>query len=247
MAKGEKRFSVGGRNVKRYTNEPFPAGEHGLVIAKGWEVKAPGAGSKSGLRYVNGYFTVPGVGEGRRLYHMFFVDLSEGSDGEAMVDRGGGVTEFIKALGLTDIPVGITKMKKKDGTVVDCLDPNQLANWLNSLDGTELTAKVKVEKRNDDPEKKQNRVDFFVEAEGSAEEEDGGGLEDDEEETDLDADEDEDAEESDDEEEADLDEDDEEEADEDEEPEEEEEEKPAPKKKVKKAAPAPAAKKKSKK
>lgn len=251
MAKGEKRFSVGNRKTKRYENDPVPAGEHTLVVGKGWEVRAAGPNSKSGLRYVNGYFTVPEVAEGKRQYHMFFIDMSPGSDDVAMVDRQGGVTEFIKALGLSDIPVGVVQMKKKDGTTVDVLNPKQLCDWLNSLDGTELRGKVKLEKRQDDPDTKQSRIDFFVEADESASDEDGGGLED-EDETDLDEDEAEESEESDedsideDDEETDDDEDeDEDEADE-EEPE-EEEEKPAKKKAKPKVKKAPAAKKKGKK
>lgn len=265
MAKGEKRFSVGNRKTKRFDNDPVPAGEHTLVVGKGWEVRAAGKESKSGLRYVNGYFVVPEVAEGKRQYHMFFIDMSEGSDGTAMVDRQGGVTEFIKALGLTDIPVSVIQMKKKDGTTVDVLNPKQLCDWLNSLDGTELRGKTKLEKRNDDPDTKQSRIDFFIEADESAEDDDGGGLED-EDETDLDADEEESDEEESDDEDADEEsddidedesEDDEEESDDEEtdedEDEEEPEEKPAPKKGKGKPAPkpepkkAPASKKKGKK
>jgi hypothetical protein len=251
MATGEKRFSVSGRKVKRIDNSPFAAGRYKLVVQKGWEVKTPGKDSKSGLLYVNGYFTVPSVNEKRRLYHMFFVDLSEGSDGASMVDRNGGVTEFLKAQGVDDAPLPVVTLVRsggdREGEKADVLSPKALAAYLNSLDGVEVEAQVKVQKGSNGYADK-NVVDFFIEAEESAsDEEDSGGLDEDETEE-LDSDEDESTEEVDEDEADELDEldEDDDEADEDEEPE-EEEEKPAPKKAAPKKAAAPPAKKKSKK
>lgn len=189
MTTGTKRFSVGQRTTKRYTNEAFAPGKYTLVVGPGWEVRAAGENSKTGLRYVNGYFTVPQIGEGRRLYHMFFIDMSEGSDGYAMVDRGGGVTEFTRALGLEDAPLTTVQFKKKSGEMAECVNPNDLVKWLNSLEGTELQGQVKVEKDQNDPDVKRNRVDFFIEAEVSADSDDAGGLEADEDEEELEADE----------------------------------------------------------
>lgn len=239
MATGEKRFSVRGVKVTKYDNSPFPAGKYKLVVGPGWEVKAPGDGSKSGLQYVNGYFLVPGVKEGRRLYHMFFVDLTEGSDGATMVTRGGGLVEFAQGMGLDDIPVGIITLKRssgdRKGEDASCLNPKSIATWLNGLEGTEVEAQVKVQKGTGGYADK-NVVEFFIESEGASEDEDDAGI-DDEEGDELDeADEDEadESEEVDEENDADDDDDI-----------DEEEEKPAPKKKVmKKAAPAPAKKSK---
>lgn len=224
MATGEKKWSTEGKSVKRVSFEPLPGGEYTFKVKRGWEVRKSESEKSSQLRYANGYFEVMGTAKGedgknRRHYHSFHCDLSPGTDGEAMPNRSGQLVEFGKAVNEKFVLDLIQQNKRlKDGTYmkVDTLNPKQLVEQLNNLDGTEFRARLKVEKDFRTGELT-NVVDFFVEAEESGNEDGEEPDEEELEEADEDGDIDEDVDEADDaEDDADADEDAEEDSDEDE-------------------------------
>lgn len=197
MATGEKKWSTEGKSVKRISFEPIPPGEYRIKVKRSWEVRKSESEKSSQLRYASGYFEVLGTakegGKNRRQYHSFYVDLSPGTDGEVMPNRNAQLTEFGKAVDEKFVLDIIQQQKRlKDGTYkkVDTLNPKQLVEQLNNLDGTELSARLKVEKNLKG--ELDNVIDFFVEAEPSESEDE---EESDEEE--LDEDESDEAEESD--------------------------------------------------
>lgn len=172
MATGEKKWSTEGKSVKRISFEPIPPGEYRIKVKRSWEVRKSESEKSSQLRYASGYFEVLGTakegGKNRRQYHSFYVDLSPGSDGEVMPNRNAQLTEFGKAVGEKFVLDIIQQQKRlKDGTYkkVDTLNPKQLVEQLNNLDGTELSARLKVEKNL--KSELDNVIDFFVEAEPS--------------------------------------------------------------------------------
>lgn len=183
MATGEKKWSTEGKSVKRISFEPIPPGEYRIKVKRSWEVRKSESEKSSQLRYASGYFEVLGTakegGKNRRQYHSFYVDLSPGSDGEVMPNRNAQLTEFGKAVDEKFVLDIIQQQKRlKDGTYkkVDTLNPKQLVEQLNNLDGTELSARLKVEKNLKG--ELDNVIDFFVEAEPSeSEDEESDGEE----------------------------------------------------------------------
>lgn len=243
MAKGEKKFSTSGRESRRFTSEPFPAGTYDLkVLANKFSIAMPKPKLDQktkeeipGFAYIKGAFealdTAEAGGRNRLVFHMFFLKLEPGSDGSLMVDRADQLVGFARALGL-EIEASESKQNGKP-----VINAQEVLKWIQGQDGAIVSARVKIQKgdTNKDTGEKysdKNVVEYFIEADDAA----GPDADEDEDEEvdetdEVDADEDEDEE---------VDEDDEEvEEDDDEEVEEEE---PAPVKRKSKAAPAPAAK-----
>lgn len=194
MATGEKKWSSSEQQTKRTSYEPLPAGVYTLKMKRSWEVRQSESEKSSQLRHVNGYFVVvvPGKEDSKkRQYHSFHLDLTpSGSDGVVMPNRGGQLTELSKAVG-ESVNCGIIQQKKrlKDGSyvTVDTLNPKQVCDYLNNLDGSEVKAKLKVEK--DYKGEMQNVIEWFEEGEPSEADEDDNEEELDEDEESLDEDE----------------------------------------------------------
>lgn len=191
---GVKAWSSDKGEVTKMSFSPLPAGDYKLKVKRGWEIRKSDNANSSQLRYANGSFEVLDSaqkegGKNRKVFHSFYVDLTPGSDGVVMPDRSGQLKDFARAVGQTISPPIIEQLKNnpKDGSKkkVQTLSPKAIVEFMNNLDGEVVEAHIKVEKdQNGNP---QNRVEFFVEAEGSDEESNDEGSED--EESELDGDE----------------------------------------------------------
>ena len=167
MATGETVFSSSACTVHKFESKPLTPGEYELRLCADWEVRcAVGEGK---LPYLTGAFEVMNTAErdgakNRKIYHMFFLDLSPARDGVSMVDRGNGIVAFTHAVGIPLEGIKIIQRKKgEDGKQADLLSPNMALAWLNGQEGALLRARVKTEKGQDD--RAQSRVDYFIECE----------------------------------------------------------------------------------
>jgi hypothetical protein len=225
MAVGEKKFSTKGRDAKRFSSEPFAAGDYEMkVLGDTAEVrKKQQEGDVPTFSYVTCAFEALGTGQdggrNRRIYHNFFLRLNPGKDGSVITDRADQLVGFARALG-EDADVGVVRQNGED-----VISAQSLVKWLKANDGAVLNAHIKVARGRKDKTSGQmysdrNELDYFIESEG------GGTGPDSEEEEEEETEE---AEESDEEVEEDEDEGEDEEV---------EDEEPAPKKRtVAKAAP----------
>jgi len=235
MAKGEMSFDASKRQVKKFVNTPLTPGEYDFKFRSGKAAitVADGVGK---VPYINGcQFELMDSastegGKNRLIYKSFFLRVSPDADGVAAVDRGDGLVAFSKAIGVNlklgegSIVKKAAKDKKGKDVTVLMLDPKKVVAWLKEQDGSKGSLRAKNRKDQNDPDVKWPDVDYFIEAEGMADEDEE--LEDETEES----------EESEDE----IDEEDEEDEESDEDEDEDEDEAP---KKGKKAAPGKKGKK----
>lgn len=245
MATGEKKWSTKGKQAKKMSFEPFPAGTYGLKLRGGTVDIKRGAKPES-LPYVNAQMEALGTaqqegGKNRVLFVRFFTSLKPSDkDGVVMPERSGQILEYAKALG-EEASFNVVNVSAGELGSVPCLSAQEIKAWLQAHDGQTVQGKVKVRKGTKEYPNDQNELDYFVEAEPASEDEE------DEEEPDEDEDEKDDAAED---IEAAGDDDDDEGSDEDEEDDDDDEPTPAPKPAKKSAPPPPPpapAKKKSKK
>lgn len=192
---GEKKWSSKGRETKKSTFEPLPPGEYEFkILGSTFEKRKkqePGS-----IPYVTGRFEVMGQDSKRLLFPMFFLGVDAGKDGVANVERANGLLGLSQAVA-QELDASIRTLKNKDGADVNILNPDDVVNWLKSLDGTIVKAVIKVRKQKDrDP---QNEIVNFVPAEvtSSIDEDEDEEVEVEETEAEVDElDEDEDAEEA---------------------------------------------------
>ena len=188
MAKGEKTFSTLGREVRRYTSEPFPAGDYQLkILGDTFEIrKAETKVDKDGnevptFSYINGAFEVLGTGEdgkrNRRVYHNFFLRQKPGKDGSVMSDRADQIVGLARGLG---VEIEGISMVQQNGE--DIIGPKSLLKWLQSQDGAVVDAHIKVARGRKDAQgnmyQDRNEIEYFIEKEGGSS---GPGSDDDEE------------------------------------------------------------------
>ena len=170
MATGETTFSTQGRQVVKFESKPLPTNvDYDFKLNDDWEIRtAEGVGK---LPYLNGSLEMLNTaskegGKNRKTFHKFFLDLSPGSDGVSMVDRGHGLVAFCRSTG-DDLNVGVvTKPKGEEQKMVQCLAPKATLAWLKAHAGCTGKLRLKVETdRNGVP---RNVVDYFIEGEAGA-------------------------------------------------------------------------------
>jgi len=165
MATGERTWSTQGKEAKKFEGfKPIPPGEYELKLNNDWAQKV--ADGEGKVPYLNGSFTALNTGDGgkdRKIFVMFFLDLTPGKDGTAMCERANGLLGFAKALG-TNLNVPVVTMNGKE-----LLSPAAVKKFLASNDGSTVRASVKIEKGTGGYADK-NRIEFFVESEQQDEE-----------------------------------------------------------------------------
>lgn len=189
-AKGEKTFSIGSQQVKRFVNEPVPNKEWRFVLdAKGANIRKPQDESKP-VAYVGG-IKLRLIGSAREegqkdrsIFHSLYLSLKPGKDGVLNPNRGGGLTELCKAMGQANAEFPETEYTTADGeTVEPGLDAKAVLNWVKELDGMEGGCRTKTKKNLKGED--ESVVDYFIEAEqdssSSDEDEDEDGKPEDEE------------------------------------------------------------------
>lgn len=153
-ATGERTFSTAGRSVKAKVFPVLPAGNYTGPLGADSEI---GKAEKwDGVPYVkmsigaNGTAASEG-GKDQRVFHMLFLSLVPGKDGEINTDRPDGITALAQALGtqvegveilereVTDPETGATKK-------LEYLNPKQVQEWLKSFAGVEVNYRTKIEK-----------------------------------------------------------------------------------------------------
>lgn len=172
MAKGQKTFSSSGRKVVKLEFKPLPPGEYELKLnAKTLEIKTAAGPGK--LPYINASVEALGTGgdsgKNRRVYHRFFLDTTPSKkDGVSMVERGAGLVAFARAGGveLDGIPVVAKTKINDDGSSEEheILDPKAVLEFLKGLDGSVISAKVKVTPADGNYGPK-NEIEYFIEGE----------------------------------------------------------------------------------
>jgi hypothetical protein len=244
MATGEKSWSSKGKQAKRMSFEPIPAGEYDLKFRGGTAAIKKGKDPKSMPRVslqAEALNTASSEGGKNRIIFLdLYTSLKPGRDGEVMPERSGQVLDLAKALN-EEVNFRTVSISDGDGGTIRCLDARQLKEWVTAHDGVVVKAKVKVKAGTKEYPNPTNQVDYFIASE-EAPAEDEDEDETDDEEVEDDASEDIEAAGEEDDEDDEVEEDD---------AEDEEEPEPTPvpvvKKKAAKPAPAPEPVKKAKK
>lgn len=169
MARGERQFSIADQQVKRFSNEPIPNKEWRFILdTKGVTIKKPKDETKA-VPYISG-IRLRALGsakeEGQKdrlVFHSLFISLVPGKDGVLMMNRGGGLVEFCKALGRADKNFSERDYQTSEGEVQAGLDAKEILDFVKSVDGMELGGRTKTEKN---PKgEMESKVDYFIEAE----------------------------------------------------------------------------------
>lgn len=163
---GERTFSTTDRKVESAKPAPIPAGTYRAKLdISGIEIGR--ADRPDAVPYVKVRFTALGTaltpgGKDRKLFHMLLLSLAASpKDGKANVDRPGGLTQLVKALGTELDGVGI--VEGVDGGAAEHLNPKQVVEWLKSFDGAEVGVKVKHEQGTDQfPDVKEKIASFMA-------------------------------------------------------------------------------------
>lgn len=152
-ATGERTFSTKGRTVKAKTFPLIPPGNHKGTM--GADATIGKADKPDAVPYVNVSFEVEGTaagegGKNQRVFHMLFLSVIAGKDGDANTDRNGGITELAQALGTElegiEIVEKVVQNANGDDVKLEYLDPKGVAEWVKGFAGTELAFRIKTEK-----------------------------------------------------------------------------------------------------
>jgi hypothetical protein len=175
MAVGQRTFESRDVVVKKFSSEPFPAGEYDLKL----ETEAASVGKKDEpgkFPYVNIRWRALGTasqegGKDRLLFHMLFTSLKPMKNGGLMVENANQIVAMARAMGqeIGDAGIGLKSQKDENGQMQDYLDPQAVLQWVKNNDGVVVKAKVKVTKSKEYGDK--NEIDFFEPAEAAASEE----------------------------------------------------------------------------
>lgn len=170
-ATGERTFSTKGRTVKAKTFPLIPPGNHTGSI--GSDASISKADKPDAVPYVKFSMEVNGTaaaegGKNQRVFHMLFLSLLPGKDGDANTDRNGGIVELAQALGteLEGISVVEKVVQDADGNdaKLEYLDPKEVVEWLKSFAGTEVGFRIKTEKGTGDYADKSKVAKFLLPA-----------------------------------------------------------------------------------
>ena len=152
-ATGERTFSTKGRTVKAKTFPLIPPGNHKGTM--GADATIGKSDKPDAVPYVNVSFEVEGTaasdgGKNQRVFHMLFLSVLAGKDGEINTERNGGIVELAQALNtdLDDCPIVEKTVQDTEGNDVklEYLDPKYVAEWVKSFSGSELAFRIKTEK-----------------------------------------------------------------------------------------------------
>lgn len=173
MAVGQRKFQSRDVVIKKFSSEPFPAGEYELKL----ETESASVGKKDEpgkFPYVNCRFRALGTagaegGKDRLLFHMLFTSLKPMKNGGLMVENANQSIALARAMGqeLEDVGINIKEQKDETGQTQGYLDPQALLQWLKNNDGVIVKARVKIQKDKEYGDK--NVVDFFEPAEAPVE------------------------------------------------------------------------------
>lgn len=150
---GERTFSTVGRTVKAKAFPLIPPGNH--TGSMGADATIGKADKPDAVPYVNVSFEVNGTaasdgGKNQRVFHMLFLSMLPGKDGEANTDRNGGIVELAQALGTELEGISIVEKTVQDAegndVKLEYLDPKEVAEWVKGFAGTELGFRIKTEK-----------------------------------------------------------------------------------------------------
>jgi hypothetical protein len=170
-ATGERTFSTKGRTVKAKTFPLVPPGNHTGIV--GSDASIGKADKPDAVPYVKVSFEVNNTaaqegGKNQRVFHMLFLSLIPGADGDANTDRNGGVVEMAQALGteLEGIAVVEKVVQDADGNdkKLEYLDPKAVVEWVKSFAGVELGFRIKTEKGTGDYADKSKISKFLLPA-----------------------------------------------------------------------------------
>lgn len=160
MAVGELKWSSKGKTVAKFDTKPLPPDEYDFQLsASAMEIKK---GDKPGkVPYITVTLDALGTatsegGKNRKVFHNIFLHLTPSEkDGKAMVDRGGGLLDLAKSVGqdcefsalkvkyAQYDPKGNMKGELKDFSIAK---PQEVLEWLKSLDGMTVRGRTKIEK-----------------------------------------------------------------------------------------------------
>lgn len=167
MATGDQSFSSKGNSPKKFSISPLPPGEYELKLNT--SSLTTGKKDEPGkMPNIRASFEIMGhafeSGKARTLTVWFLTDMTPSpKDGIRNPERGGQILDFSKAAGV-DFDIGFVEVDNGSGGTVSCLNPQQMKQFLEGLDGTTVKAKVKIEKANGGYEAS-NKVMFFIPSE----------------------------------------------------------------------------------
>lgn len=148
---GERTFSTAGRTVVAPKATLIPPGTYTLRV--GADASVAKADRPGAIPYVNVSFEVLGTAstegaKNRRVFHRLFLMFKPGKDGVVNMDRENGLLAMAQALGTQLEGVEIIE-RDFEGEKQEYLNPSQVVEWVKTFSGTELSARIKIEKGTD--------------------------------------------------------------------------------------------------
>lgn len=194
-ARGEKVYNPNDHKVTRFEFKPVENKDwEATLVTKSIKIQKP-QDPQNPVPFITGIqFRLSGsaAAEGqkdRSVFHKFFLRTQPKKDGgTAAVNMGGGLTEFLKAVGRSpNLPV-IDYTSPDGADTSEGIDAKVLLNLLKELDGTVLNLRTKTEPNFKDKTKQESVVDYFIEADAPANDDDEDESDDSEDDTDADDD-----------------------------------------------------------
>lgn len=160
MAEGTTTFTTEGRDAVKNEFPLAPIGEYEATV-KGAKATVEKA-QESGLPYVKLALVLDNpdpAGKPYWLFHSFFLSLKPWKDGRIGPTMADQITGFAKAAGVefTAEQISVTN---NEGEAIPVLQPSQVRDYLQALDGARVRLRVKHENKKDQP--KRARVDHFI-------------------------------------------------------------------------------------
>ncbi len=170
---GERTFSTAGRAVKAKEFPLIPPGNHAGPMGSDSEIGK--ADRYDAVPYVKVSFSVNGTalkegGKDQRVFHMLFLSLVPGKDGEINTDREDGITALAQAMkttveGVEIVEREVTNAETGETKKLEYLNPKQVQEWLKSFAGVEVPFRIKTEKGTGDFNDKSKIQKFLLPAE----------------------------------------------------------------------------------
>ena len=153
MATGEKRVNFGERKVTKFQFKPVDPGEWDLKLNAGKaEIRKSKEKGPNAVPYINVSFSALGSGgeEGkdRLVFHSFFLKVTPGDNGQAMIDAENGIGGYIAALGLADdFQPRTMEVEDPDGNTIEILNPNDVLRFLQEHDGVVVRGRTRLKEK----------------------------------------------------------------------------------------------------
>jgi hypothetical protein len=169
-ATGERTFSTAGRTVKAKVFPTLPAGNYKGPLGSDSEIG--NADKYDAVPYVKISFGANGTamkegGKDQRVFHMLFLSLVPGKDGEINTDRPDGITALAQAMGtevegVEIVEREVTNPETGETKKLEYLNPKQVQEWLKSFAGVEVSYRTKIEKGTGDYGDKSKIAKFLL-------------------------------------------------------------------------------------